>query len=182
MTSLVCLSGGLDSAVAAIITLKNERCCAVSFDYGQPHKIELEYARKLAKAYGMPYENIGLPTMPKINDVVFSGRNMVLVSHAVSMAARDGHSAVVVGCNKSDWERFPDCRPDFWDCISKASAYAYGVSVKTPLLHMSKTDVVKTAVAAGLSLDDTWSCYDPQDSAPCGVCLACTTRIGAVNS
>jgi 7-cyano-7-deazaguanine synthase len=180
--TLVCLSGGLDSAVvlASLLRVEGEVGSAVGFDYGQPHVIELDYAERLAAHYGVPFRRVRLPPMPLVNDVVFAARNMVLASHAVAIAAAEGFGAVAFGCNFSDWERFPDCRPAFWKRLGEAAREAYGVGLMTPLLHMTKAQVVHCAREIGVPIDQTWSCYAPTaEGAPCERCLACETRRSA---
>jgi 7-cyano-7-deazaguanine synthase len=179
MKVLVCLSGGLDSAVVLDMMREKYECEAVMFDYGQPHIIELEYAAQIARDTSTPVRTVRLDHMPKVNDVVFAGRNLVLASHAISIAAAEGFEAIAMGCNASDWERFPDCRPAFWSSVNEAAQSAYGVHVMLPLLRMGKSEVVKEAKRRSFSIDATWSCYDPRNGQPCGDCLACQTRSAA---
>ena len=174
MKILVLLSGGLDSAVVLASLLRDEHeCSAVGFDYGQKHLIELEYAEQIAAYYRVPFRRICLPKMPLVNDVVFAGRNLVLAAHAIAIAQAEDFEAIAVGCNESDWERFPDCRPEFWRKIQDA-AHFYDIEVLMPMLYCWKADVVK--LAKELNVPATWSCYSPQDNEPCGECLACKTR------
>jgi len=175
MKVLVCLSGGIDSAtVLALMKEQQHEREVLLFDYAQLHIIELEYARKIAN--GLVIHKIELAPMPLVDDVVFAGRNLVLASHAISIAAARRMDAVAFGCNQSDWERFPDCRPLFWKAVNQAAYDAYGVRVLLPLLRMTKAEVVIEARRLGVPLDRTWSCYDPQGDRPCGECLACRVR------
>lgn len=171
--SLILLSGGLDSALCLH---KFGAAVAVGFDYGQPHAIELTYARRISEKYGVEYVQHGLPLMPRINDVVFAGRNAVMLATGVAMAQERGIDSVVIGCNFSDAQRFPDCRPDFIRAISRAFKDAYGVSVHAPLLTHTKAMIVAEAKAAGLP--ETWTCYAPTSSGErCGVCYACKSLL-----
>src|SRR5215475_2284924 len=145
MRALVPLSGGIDSAVVLASCIGSDwECATIGFDYGQDHVIELEYAARIADHYCVPFEIKKLLPMPKTNDVVFAGRNFVFASTAVAIAQAYGFDVVAFGCNASDWFEFPDCRPEFWRSV-KACAGAYGITVRTPLLHNDKADIIKAA-------------------------------------
>jgi 7-cyano-7-deazaguanine synthase len=145
---------------------------AVGFDYGQTHGIELDYAERVAGNYDVAFERRRVPGMPRVDDVVFAGRNAVLLSVAAAIAQARGLEAVMIGCNFSDAQRFPDCRPDFIRSMDKALHGAYGVRVSAPLLTMTKAQIVDEARAA--SLPETWTCYAPTiEGRPCGVCYSC---------
>lgn len=175
MKTIVLLSGGLDSAtVLAMCRADLDQCFAVGFDYDQPHKIELDRARTLAMYYNVPFDIYRILTMPKVDDVVFAGRNLVMASIAIALARELGYDRIAVGSNASDWKRFPDCRPGFWTYVASA-AQAYDVKVFTPLMHLSKSEVVERALKLNVPIEKTWSCYSPGPM-PCGQCLACTTR------
>jgi 7-cyano-7-deazaguanine synthase len=175
MKVLVCLSGGIDSAtVLAMMKEQRHQCEVLLFDYAQHHIIELEYARELAD--GLVIHKVELAPMPLVDDVVFAGRNLVLASHAISIAASHKMDAVAFGCNQSDWARFPDCRPLFWRAVGYAASEAYGIRVLLPLLRMIKAEVVAEARRLAVPLDRTWSCYHPRGGKPCGECLACRVR------
>src|SRR5215211_3789393 len=120
MKVLVLLSGGLDSATALAWAKQYSECSAIGFDYGQPHLIELDRARRIADHFGVPFEIVALPIMPRINDVVFAGRNLVMAAVAIAEAQARGIRSIVLGCNMSDWARFPDCRPPFWRGVADA--------------------------------------------------------------
>jgi 7-cyano-7-deazaguanine synthase len=167
--NLILLSGGMDSTV---LLHKYGAALCVGFDYGQPHKIELEYARKTAEDYGVPFEVHTIPNMPKINDVVFAGRNAVLASMGAAVAQSRGLKKVFIGCNFSDHERFPDCRITFLSNLSKALEEAYGVVLCYPLVRSTKAQIVQYAKENNLS--GTWTCYSPtEDGKQCGECYSC---------
>lgn len=181
MKILVLLSGGIDSAVIlAAYKEAGHDCTAVGFDYNQPHHIELDHAEMVADYYKVPFERWGLPQIPKVNDVVFAGRNLVLAAMAISIAQARGADAIAIGCNASDWMRFPDCRPPFWQSVKEA-AVSYGIEVLTPLVHHPKSEVVAQARKLGVPIDLTWSCYEPINGKPCGKCLACRTKQEALS-
>lgn len=182
MKTIVLFSGGLDSAtILAALRAQGDECLALGFDYGQPHRIELDRATELAAHYQTPFEIVAIPAMPRVDDVVFAGRNLVFVSIAIAMAQARGFDRVAVGCNASDWERFPDCRPRFWREIERI-AETYGVKVATPLIYMSKTEVVQLARRLAVPIEKTWSCYSPDGDKPCQQCLACKVRAEALAS
>lgn len=170
MKLIFLLSGGLDSATALAEFRGHERW-ALGVDYGQPHVIELEYARRIASDEEVPFEVLNVPAISKVNDVVFAARNAVLISVAASVAAARGLDGVVIGCNFTDWERFPDCRPAFVQSMGRAILDAYGVSLVAPFLRSTKAQVAKRARKLGVG--KTWSCYAPRGDGPCGECLAC---------
>ena len=176
---VVLLSGGLDSATA-LAGYKDRVALALGINYGQPHIIELKYAERIAKHYEVDYAEIRAPELRKADDVVFEGRNALLLSIGTCCALAVRARGVVIGCNWNDWERFPDCRPEFIDRISNALNYAYGVSVVAPFLRMSKAEVAARARELGAPIEQTWSCYQPHDGEPCGKCLACETRAKAL--
>lgn len=179
MKTLVLLSGGIDSAVVlagALADGDEVACCA--FNYGQQHKIELNHAVNIAHHYNLDLNILDLPEMPKVNDVVFAGRNLVMVAHAIAWAQAHKFDRIAVGCNSSDWVQFPDCRPNFWNALRNC-AEAYGIRIATPLIHSTKRDVVAAARKLGVPLELTWSCYGAGPE-PCGECLACEIRRDAL--
>lgn len=175
MKILVLLSGGLDSAAVLADLVRDHHCIALGFDYGQKHSMELERASVIAAHYHVVFARQNIESLPLVNDVVFAGRNLVMASLAIAHAQSTRCQAIAIGCNASDWLRFPDCRPAFWRAVA-AAAEAYDVKVLTPLIYHSKRDVVDRARELGVPLDATWSCYSPNDGKPCGDCLACKTR------
>lgn len=172
---LILLSGGMDSALCLA---RYGAALTVGFDYGQPHAVELRYAAKIAENYGVPFEMHRIPSMPRVNDVVFAGRNAVLLSVAAAIAQARGIKTVVIGCNFSDAQRFPDCRPAFIDSMNKAMKEAYGVSVHAPLLTMTKAMIV--AETRERMVPETWTCYAPTpEGKRCGECYSCKGLIDA---
>ena len=179
MKAVVCFSGGIDSTLALAMYSRIGKCHALLFDYGQPHRIELDKALEILAHYRIPHSIKKLTFMDRGEGVVFPGRNLLFAAEAVVFAVANGFDTVVFGCNRSDWQNFPDCRPAFWNDFRKSVAAAYSISVATPLLHLSKTEIVVAAKRLSVPLEKTWSCYTPKDGAQCGECLACTTRQNA---
>ena len=174
MTSVLLLSGGIDSAVCLAME-RGRKCYAIGIDYGQPHVIELQYAKKIAEAENVPFEILTAPNFKKSDDVVFNGRNFAMIGLAVAYAASCDAKKIIIGSNFTDWERFPDCRPEFIRLINAALNTAdYGISVTAPLIQKTKKQVKDMALELGVI--ETWSCYNPQGNEPCGKCLACEVR------
>ncbi len=171
VSKLLLLSGGLDSALC-LHTVEGVSLC-VGFDYGQDHVIELDFAQKLAETRGVRFLRVALPNISRVDELVFAGRNAVLLSMAASIAQPLGLQEIVIGCNQSDAERFPDCRVEFIAAMGVVLG-AYGLSLSAPLLHKTKSEVVKEA--SGFGMTGTWSCYSPDGLTPCGRCLACLGR------
>jgi len=206
--AVVLLSGGLDSATAMAIALdQGYEVYALSFDYGQRHSIELEYARKQAKAAKVHH-------VVKINTAVFKGtaltddidvpkykgvdeltdevpvtyvpaRNMVFLSFAVAWAETlDAHD-IFIGVNALDFSGYPDCRPEFIEAFEHAAnlATVAGISgkrlkVHAPLMQLTKAEIIKRGMKLGVDYSLTNSCYDPApDGYACGHCDACLLRL-----
>ena len=175
--SVLLLSGGLDSAVCL-------RMCkptvALTVNYGQAHVIEIDYAERLAREHDVEWLPMMIPILPKVNDLVFAGRNAVLIALAASVAQSRGLDAVIIGCNADDRAEFPDCRALFLHHMSAAIQGAYGVYLKSPLIEQDKRGVVRLAREYGIPIEQTWTCYRPRDGAPCGKCYACRSTQAAL--
>jgi 7-cyano-7-deazaguanine synthase len=178
LKAMILLSGGIDSAVCLAMH-RDDRRVAIGFDYGQPHAIELEWAKLIAERESVPFEVVTLPGMGKVGPLVFAGRNAVLISVAASRAAAMGFDAVVIGSNFSDHQDFPDCRREFLQPLGEAIKFAYGISVLAPLLWKTKAQVVEDAKDLGIPLELTWTCYEPRKGQPCRKCHSCKVREAA---
>lgn len=168
---LVLLSGGVDSSVVLAMFRHLDRE-AVGFDYDQPHKIELSKATIIAKTEDVPFSIVKLQGLTKANDVVFCGRNALMLSSAFSIAQAKGIKYVAIGTNKSDHDRFPDCRPEFLEAMCAVGG-AYGVSLLHPLRDKTKSEVLQLASDLGVDVSKTWTCYNPINNKPCGECYSC---------
>jgi 7-cyano-7-deazaguanine synthase len=205
MKSIVLLSGGLDSATCLYVSLnKGEKPLAVSFDYSQRHSIELEKAKNIASKLDIEHIivkidtgifansslidtsmslNKGFVSEDTIPNTYVPGRNILFLSYAVSIAeSRDIHN-IYIGVNALDYSGYPDCRPDFIMAYQKAIALGTktGVNQKsiqiiTPLLHLSKKEIVLLAHSLNVPIEETISCYDPIHGRPCGECESCMLR------
>ena len=204
---MVLLSGGLDSAtVLAIAKRDGYSPIALSFDYGQRHRVELARARALAGGSGVPHLVLPLPLsaiggsaltdsaidVPKnalggdaIPVTYVPARNLLFLSVALAVAEVRGARTIFVGANAIDYSGYPDCRPEFLESFERTANLGTkaGVSgaepfrVLAPLLRMSKAEIVRKAIELGVDLANTSSCYEPTDAgAPCGACDSCLLR------
>jgi 7-cyano-7-deazaguanine synthase len=202
MRAIVLLSGGLDSATCLLIAKKEaEEVFALSFDYGQRHRIELERARSLAKIYGaaahlvvkldlparessaltdlsrdVPRHALGAAAIPI---TYVPARNTLFLSHAVAWGESIGAGDLYIGANAIDYSGYPDCRPEFLESFERTANLGTKAGVQgelafrihAPLLRMTKGEIVSKARELGLNFALTSSCYDP---APNGEpCRAC---------
>lgn len=203
------LSGGLDSATAAALALEaGFRVIALSFDYGQRHRRELEAATAVAQALGLLEHHriavdlaawggsaltdasIAVPQGGVVPDMIpityVPGRNTVFIALALSLAEARGAERVVLGVNAVDYSGYPDCRPDYLaayqrlaDLASKAGREGRGARLWAPLMAMDKTEIVREALRLGVPVATTWSCYIG-DVLPCGSCDSCRIRNAAL--
>jgi 7-cyano-7-deazaguanine synthase len=198
VTTIVMLSGGLDSAVALYLAIavhgrKNVR--ALSFDYGQRHAIELERAARIAASARVTHEQItidlawartalitGGEAPPDSHAAVVPARNTVLVSHAAARAAAERAGEIWIGCGAADAEAFADCRPEWINAMSVVLdlGVAPGLRLIAPHIDRSKAQIIRRARELGPdcwhAVGCSWSCYSPADGRPCGACGACRAR------
>lgn len=200
------LSGGLDSAcVLAMASNAGAEVLALTIDYNQRHRRELEAADALAAHYRVA-RHIRLPldlrgfggsaltadidvpkggVEPGIPVTYVPARNTIFLSVALGWAEAAGGADLLIGVNALDYSGYPDCRPDFiasFEAMANLATKA-GVEgtaryrVHTPLLALSKAGIVQAAAAQGLDMGLTWSCYDPTpDGKHCGECDSCRLR------
>lgn len=194
--SIVLHSGGLDSTVCLLLAKeKGRELLSLGIDYGQRHRIELEYAKAQCERYGIgrrvlrvewdkPHRNI--PTGRSL-EIIRSGvspaflpaRNAIFLTLACAEAAGIGADEVWIGVNAVDFSGYPDCRSEFIDAFKTmiAAAGMDKMQIISPLIKMSKPSIASEAKRLGLVLGDTWSCYQPQFTnsgiSPCDKCDAC---------
>jgi len=205
--AVVLLSGGLDSyTAAAMIHAQGFTLHALSVRYGQRHAIEMAAARAVAKSLGVVRHveiDVDLSTfggssltsgapVPKDRDIDHAeipstyvpARNTVFLSIALGWAEVLGARDLVIGVNARDYSGYPDCRPEFIEAFERLAslATAAGVTgtsfkVHTPLIQMTKAEIIKTGLALGLDYGLTHSCYDPTpEGRPCRRCDSCVLR------
>ncbi|MCX5778539.1 MAG: 7-cyano-7-deazaguanine synthase QueC [Elusimicrobia bacterium] len=199
MKAVVLFSGGLDSTTVLYDALaRGYRCHCVIFDYGQRHKKEILCAVRIAKKRACPYQiiRIVLPwnlssligtknPVPTKNSLLKTdelpstyvpGRNTLFISFALSYAETIGAGTIFIGANAVDYSGYPDCRPQYYTALNRVlTALGTGVTIKTPLIHLSKAQIIRRGNRLGVPYDLTWSCYQGGEK-PCGVCDSCRFR------
>jgi 7-cyano-7-deazaguanine synthase len=211
MKRAVCLlSGGLDSSTClAVARREGFECCALSFDYGQRHRMELDAARRVAAALGAARHLI-LPVdlrvfggsaltadieVPKgrsheemgqgIPVTYVPARNTVFLSFALAWAETLEAEDIYIGVNAIDYSGYPDCRPEFIAAFERMANLATKAGVEgrtririhTPLVKLSKAEIVRLAHDLNLDFKLTHSCYDPDPAGrACGRCDSCLLR------
>jgi 7-cyano-7-deazaguanine synthase len=203
--AIVLLSGGLDSMVcAAIARERGFAVHALTVDYNQRHRIELDAARRIVAALGaarhvvLPLDlsafggsaltaDIDVPKGGVGGDIPVTyvpARNTIFLSLALGWAEAAGARDMFIGVNALDYSGYPDCRPEFiagFESLaalaSKAGSEGDRFRIHAPLLDMSKADIAREAARLGLDAAMSWSCYDPSpDGRHCGLCDACRLR------
>ena len=208
MKPAVCLlSGGLDSATSlAYARRQGFECFALSFDYQQRHRVELEAAGKVAASLGAK-QHLTLPIdlrlfggsaltseieVPKtgVSDGIpvtyVPARNTIFLALALAWAEVLGASDIFIGVNAIDYSGYPDCRPEFIAAFERMANLATKAGVEgrtriqihTPLIKLSKSEIIKLGRELGVDFGLTHSCYDPDDCGrPCGLCDSCRLRL-----
>ena len=207
MRAVVLLSGGLDSyTAAALVRAQGYELFALTLRYGQRHLHEVEAARRVAAALGvashlqleLDLRGIGGSALtshaavPHDRDLASTdipvtyvpARNTIFLSIALGWAEVLGARDIVIGVNALDYSGYPDCRPEFIRAFESLATFATraGVEgarfrVQTPLMAMSKADIIRRGLELGLDYGLTHSCYDPSPQGlPCGRCDSCALR------
>jgi 7-cyano-7-deazaguanine synthase len=203
--AVVLLSGGLDSATTlALARADGFACHALTFDYGQRHRVELEAARRVGRGLGaadlrvvkldiswmggsaLTDRSIAVPDHPTsgIPVTYVPARNTVFLSIALGWAEVLGAHDIYIGANAVDYSGYPDCRPEFIaaferlaNLATKAGVEGRGFRVHAPLVQLRKSEIIQTGVRLGVDYALTISCYDPDaEGRACGVCDSCRLR------
>lgn len=177
------LSGGIDSAVAARMTQHMDfEVIGLTIEYGQP-AIEKMAAILIADWLRIDKPLCRIPSFNALPGAAnyFPARNTIFLSHALQLAEIRDAAVIVVGANKDDYADYPDCRPEYFKAIEATFQIAIrrNIHIDTPLINMTKAEVVAEAVKLGVPLEKTISCYRPRDRTPCGTCNACKLRRSA---
>lgn len=185
----VMLSGGMDSATL-LYYMKPIPCLAITIDYGQSHRREIEFAYrlcnrrgievKLAKVSGICGGSLVDGGTHTSENAVVPNRNAMFISIGLNIAHSHGCNVLALGCNKSDYQVFKDCRLDYLCLFSEASMKNLGIDVTFPFINKTKKEIAEIAVDLEVPLHATWSCYKGLD-APCGTCGACIERRSALS-
>lgn len=202
MKTIVICSGGLDSvSLAHMVAGEQELTRLVSFDYGQRHRKELDYAAMCAERLAVPHDIIDLRgigaalTGSALTDdidvpdghyaeenmrvTVVPNRNAIMLTVAFGLAAARGDQAVAAAVHGGDHFIYPDCRPAFttaFETMQKAALDGYAdISLFTPFVHRTKADIVTTGAGYNTPFELTWSCYKGGND-HCGRCGTCVER------
>lgn len=200
-TAVVC-SGGLDSISLAYITAsENNLSRVISFDYGQRHRKELEFAALAAKRLNVPFHLVDLQSIgaalsgsaltddidvpdghyaeETMRVTVVPNRNAIMLTIAFGIAAAKGDDAVAAAVHGGDHFIYPDCRPAFTDAFArmqKAALDGYAdVALHVPFVHKTKADIVTAGARHNTPFVETWSCYKGGEQ-HCGRCGTCVER------
>ena len=199
------LSGGLDSATCLAIAMdQGFECYGLSFDYGQRHRSELEAAARLADAAGLadykviPVDMRGIGSSALTDESIavpeqagegipvtyVPARNTVFLAYALGWAEILEADSIFIGVNALDYSGYPDCRPDFISAFqtlanlaTKRGVEGNIIEVETPLIHLTKAEIISKGTALGVDYSKTVSCYqaDARGRA-CGRCDSCRLR------
>jgi len=207
----VCLlSGGLDSSTCLALARRDGyECYALSFDYGQRHRVELEAAARVAQALGAARHVVARIDLRQIGHSALTSdlavpkgrsaqdmshgipvtyvpaRNTIFLSMALAWAEVLEAPNIFIGVNALDYSGYPDCRPEYVEAFERMANLATKASVEgrlrvrihTPLIQLSKAEIVKLGRELSLNFGLTHSCYDPDAAGlPCGQCDSCLLR------
>lgn len=210
MKKAVCLlSGGLDSATALACARRDGFAAyALTFDYGQRHRVELEAAARVARQLGAAEhlvlridlrafggsaltDDIAVPKDRSLQSpeqeipvTYVPARNTVFLSLALAWAEVLGSSDIYIGVNAVDYSGYPDCRPEFIRAFEQMANLATKAGVEgrqrlqihTPLIHLTKAEIIRLGLSLGVDYSLTHSCYDPVGGLACGHCDSCLLR------
>lgn len=201
--AVVIYSGGMDSFTILNAALhEGLDLYALTFDYGQKHKKEIQYATQVCQELGINHRIIDITAINQLlqsssltsdkeipeghyeaanmKSTVVPNRNMILLSLAIGYAVDIGANKVYYGAHSGDHAIYPDCRPDFVHAMNRVAKLANyePVDIVTPFLNSSKGEILAAGLKMGLDYSKTWTCYNGRDQA-CGKCGSCIERLEA---
>lgn len=205
--AVILLSGGMDSTTClAYARTQGYACYALSVDYGQRHRSELNIAKYVAQKYQVEHheiialpaigkfgtsaltdENIAVPKHTQTNNIPVTyvpARNTIMLSIALGWAETLGAEAIFIGVSAIDYSNYPDCRPEYIEAFAKMANLAtkrgiegHPIEIKTPLIHLSKAETCLLGISLGIDYADTISCYQATEAGlACGTCPSCHLR------
>lgn len=204
--AVVLLSGGLDSATTlAVASVRQFECYALSIDYGQRHRSELDAARKVAQSLGavahqlikldlttfggsaLTDRMIEIPTAGEKTEIPVTyvpARNTIMLSLALAWSETLQSQDIFVGVNAIDYSGYPDCRPEYIQAFekmanlaTKAAIAGKKITIHAPLMHLSKQEIIQAGLALGIDYGLTVSCYQADElGQACGICDSCRIR------
>ena len=210
--AIVLLSGGLDSTtVLAIAKALDFECYALSFDYGQKQRSELESAKTIANqskvaehrimkisladigGSALTDDKIDVPKYSESDEIPVTyvpARNTIFLSFALAWAEVINCQKIYIGVNALDYSGYPDCRPEFINAFetmanlaTKQSVEGDKIEIKTPLISMTKAEIIQKGLSLGVDYSQTISCYLANSNGEaCGECDACVLRINGFNN
>lgn len=202
--AVILLSGGLDSVTVLALAKQSYDCYALSFSYGQRHDVELEAAKNIATQYNLPEHrilNIDLGQLggsaltdmdidvPESSEqgipvTYVPARNTIFLSYALAWAEVLHANDIFIGVNAVDYSGYPDCRPEYIEAFTqmanlatKSAVEGNKLTIHTPLISLSKGEIIKLGTEHGVDYSMTVSCYSAnQEGQACGRCDSCRLR------
>lgn len=204
--AVVLCSGGIDSTTALAIACSEDfEVHCLSFSYGQRHAIELQAAERVAAAFkvhehlrlDIALDRIGASALTapipvprsaqsagSIPVTYVPARNTIFLSYALALAEARSCCAIFIGVTTVDYSGYPDCRPEYIeafqrmaDLATRAGVEGHSITIKTPLISLTKAEIITTGIKLGVDYSMTHSCYDPApDGGACGECESCVLR------
>ena len=196
---LVVYSGGLDSYTLLNKAIKNfDYVEAITFNYGQKHNKEIEYAKSNCAKLNINHEVVNLDLKniladsalvgdidvpegnydkEKMKQTIVPNRNMIMISVAASLVIKNDIEYLWYAAHSGDHEIYPDCRPEFIDKMAAVLEICdyHKIKFEAPFQNLSKNEIVATGLSMGLDYSKTWTCYEGKEK-PCGKCSACLER------
>tara|TARA_R100000656_G_scaffold25024_1_gene21908 strand:+ start:255 stop:914 length:660 start_codon:yes stop_codon:yes gene_type:complete len=200
---IVIYSGGMDSfTLLNSVIDEGYNASAITFDYGQKHKKEIELAKRFCEGENIEHQVININEVKnllsgsalidktpvphghyqdiKMKATVVPNRNMVFLSLATAYAISSGTNSIFFGVHSGDYDIYYDCRPEFVEKMNEINKLIHdtAVQIKTPFIKLNKGNILKKGIELNLDYSLTWTCYEGGDKS-CGKCGACVERLEA---